>query len=275
MSSTETARDVLVDPAWIAEHLDDPAVSIIEVDVSPAAYDAGHVPGALLWDAYSDLRHPNYIPIDAADFAALASRSGLTHATTVVFYGYAAHLGFWLMKRYGHATVRLMDGSRDRWALAGHPWSTETPMPPASGYSPAEGTGELEIGVDELMATGDGRGPVILDVRSDAEFTGEQFWPSGAAAGAGRAGHIPGAVHMPHEELRDQAGEFKRPRELRELFSERGVVPERGVVTYCTIGNRAAQAWFALAYLLDFPAVRVYYGSWAEWGTLPETPVAT
>jgi thiosulfate/3-mercaptopyruvate sulfurtransferase len=115
---------------------------------------------------------------------------------------------------------------------------------------------------------------VILDVRSRAEFDGERFWPSGATEGAGRAGHIPGAVHVPGEMLRGEDGEFKTATELRTLYEAHGVASDRAVVTYCTIGNRAAQTWFALKYLAGYPNVRVYYGSWAEWGTLPDTPVA-
>lgn len=274
MRPSEVAGDVLVDPGWIAGHLDDPDLAVVEVDVSAAAYDAGHIPGAVLWNAYADLRDPEYAPIDAGEFESLASRCGLTPAATVVVYGYAAHLGFWLLKRYGHASVRLMDGSRERWPQSGREWSTEAPSAQPSRYALGDQGPDLEVGCDELLSAPEDPVPAMLDVRSAAEFSGECFWPSGAVESAGRAGHIPGAIHMPYEELRDRDGDFKRPDELRSLFAEHGVVPGRPVVTYCTIGNRAAQAWFALTYLLDFPDARVYYGSWAEWGTRPQTPVA-
>jgi thiosulfate/3-mercaptopyruvate sulfurtransferase len=114
---------------------------------------------------------------------------------------------------------------------------------------------------------------VILDVRSQAEYDGERFWPSGATEGAGRAGHIPGSVHLPIERLRSEDGRFRDPDEMRRALDERGVTPDRRVVAYCTIGNRASQAWFALNHLLDHPDAGVYYGSWAEWGSLPDTPV--
>jgi len=114
---------------------------------------------------------------------------------------------------------------------------------------------------------------VILDVRSDAEFAGERFWPSGATEGAGRPGHIPGAVHLRADLLRTGDGVYKSVAELRQLLQDRGVVPERGVVTYCTIGNRASEAALVLKYLLGYPDVRVYYGSWAEWGTRTETAI--
>ena len=128
----------------------------------------------------------------------------------------------------------------------------------------------LQGALPGVLGTG---GPVILDVRSDAEFAGERFWPSGATEGTGRPGHIPGAVHLRIDLLRTGDGAFKSAAELRQLLQDRGVVPERSVVTYCTIGNRASEAALVLKYLLGYPDVRVYYGSWAEWGTRTDTAI--
>src|SRR5882757_8774772 len=125
---------VLVDADWVAAHLDDPDVRVVEVDVSSAAYDEGHIPGAILWDAYKDLRHPDFSPIDKAEFEAVLARTALTPDTTVVFYGYAPVLGYWLLSRHGHERTKVLDGPRERWAEEGREWSTEVPEPGATSY---------------------------------------------------------------------------------------------------------------------------------------------
>ena len=269
------SAEALVGPDWVAAHLDDPDLRVVELDVSRAAYDTGHIPGAVLWNAYADLRRPDYSAIGEADFADLLVRSGITPASTIVFYGYAAHLGFWLMKRYRHQRVRLMEGPRERWQQAGHSWSLAEPTVASVAYElPDED--ERVVATRETVHSLIGRpAAVILDVRSDAEFTGERFWPSGATEDTGRAGHIPTAVHVGSDLLHTEDGLLKPPHELRSLFAERGIDPAQRLVTYCTIGNRASQAWFALTHLLGYPDVSVYYGSWVEWGKLAGTPIDT
>jgi len=267
--------DVFAEPAWLAEHLNDPRVRVVEVDVSRAAYEQGHIPGAILWNAYTDLHHADYSPLDRREFEDLLSRSSLAPNDTIVFYGYGHYLGFWLMKAYGHEHALVMNATREGWRNAGRPWTTDLPKPLISTYALPEMEATQLMSLDALQGTLGTGDPVILDVRSDAEFAGERFWPSGATEGAGRPGHIPGAVHLHADLLRTADGTFKNAAELRQLFQERGVVPERSVVTYCTIGIRASEAALVLRYLLGYPDARVYDGSWAEWGTRAEILIET
>jgi thiosulfate/3-mercaptopyruvate sulfurtransferase len=272
-ASRTALSDVFAESAWLVEHLSDPGVRVVEVDVSQAAYDQGHIPGAVLWNAYADLHHADYSPLDSREFEDLLSRSGLTPNDTIVFYGYGHYLGFWLMKAYGHEHALVMKGTREGWRNAGRPWTMDLPKPVTTTYALPEMQASQLMSLDVLQGTLGTGDPVILDVRSDAEFAGERFWPSGATEGAGRPGHIPGAVHLHADLLRTADGAFKNAAELRQLFQDHGVVPERSVVTYCTIGIRASETALVLRYLLGYPDARVYDGSWAEWGTLAETPI--
>ncbi|HEY7831214.1 MAG TPA: rhodanese-like domain-containing protein [Solirubrobacteraceae bacterium] len=269
----------IIDAAWIAEHLGDPGVQLIEVDVSPAAYTTGHIPGAVLWNAYTDLRGPDYKTIALGDLERLLSRSGCTPSSTLVFYGYGAALGFWLMKAHAHHDARLLIGSREQWALAGGEWSTQVPEPPeptaTSSYplvAPSEDLFASQAAVEG--AIGDPN-QILLDVRAELEYSGERFWPSGATEDVGRAGHLPGAISVPIDLLRTGEDTLRSPEDLRDAFENAGVSSDKQVIVYCTIGNRASQAWFALKYLLAYPKVSVYYGSWVEWGNATDTPVET
>jgi thiosulfate/3-mercaptopyruvate sulfurtransferase len=274
LADNTALAEVLAQPIWLAEHLDDPDVRVVEVDVSRVAYDQGHIPGAILWNAYTDLHHKeDYSPLERSEFEELLRRSGFTADTTIVFYGYGPYLGFWLTKAYGHQRALVLGGTRQEWREAGLPWTTALPEPVPSTYTlPAAEVTQL-ISLEALQATLGSGNPLILDVRSQAEFAGERFWPSGATAGAGRPGHIPGAVHLHTDLLHTADGAFKSAAMLRQLFQERGVAASRSIVTYCTIGARASEAALVLRYLLGYPDVRVYDGSWAQWGTQAQTPI--
>jgi len=273
MTLSQLQPEVEVDASWISAHLGDTRVRFVEVDVSPATYDQGHIPGAILWDAYADLRDSAYRPVPPPELQRLLSRSGITPETTVVFYGYAAPLGFWLMKAHGHGDVRMLTGSRDQWLEVGQPWSADVPRLNESAYPlPRQDAGILASRGAVEAAIGK-PGALVLDVRSQSEYMGERFWPSGATADAGRSGHIPGAVSVPIDSLRQESGAPKSAQELRPIFEGAGVTKDKAVITYCTIGNRASEAWFALKYQLGYPSVRVYYDSWAVWGKLLDAPI--
>jgi thiosulfate/3-mercaptopyruvate sulfurtransferase len=264
---------VIVDAAWVAAHLADPNVEVVELDVSRAAYDAGHIPGAVLWNAYSDLRDSGYTPIGRAELERLLTRSGISPDTTLVFYGYGAVLGLWLMKAHGHADVRMLAGPRDQWTKAGGEWGTDVPEPMESSYPLSEAKADtLASRSAAEAAIGDPR-QVLLDVRAESEYDGERFWPSGATEDVGRSGHIPGAVSLPIGLMCNDDETLKPAEELHLLLEGAGITSDTQVITYCTIGNRASRAWFALKYLLDYADVSVYYGSWAEWGKAADTPI--
>jgi thiosulfate/3-mercaptopyruvate sulfurtransferase len=273
--SPESGHGSTVDVDWIAAHLGDPGVRLVEIDVSRGSYDEGHIPGAVLWNAYADLRDPNYKPVGLAELGRLLSRSGITPETCVVTYGYSAPLGFWLLRAHGHEDVRMLMGLRDQWARMGHEWSTDAPAVAESAHPPVVVKDDSLASREAVQGAIDDPAQLVLDVRAEGEYTGELFWPSGATDDVGRAGHVPGAVSVPIGLLRNEDGTLRSADELRGVFEQAGVTKDKALITYCTIGNRASEAWFALKYLLGYPDVRVYYGSWVEWGKATDTPIET
>jgi len=274
--SLTTLAEPLVETEWLTTHANDADLRIIEIDVSRTAYEASHITSALLWNVYTDLLQPNYRIIEREAFATLLGRSGITPETTVVVYGYGASLGFWMLRYYGHTRVSFLNGSRRKWLDQQLPMSSEVPEVAPTAYS----IGDFANVADEIRAShaqvAEAIGNVnigLMDVRSMAEYTGERFWPSLPPAGDQRGGHVPGAVLMPIEDTWRDDGSFKPIDELRAFYASRGFTPNKEIITYCAVGGRASQAWFVLTCLLGYPRVRVYDGSWIEWGLLPGAPV--
>jgi thiosulfate/3-mercaptopyruvate sulfurtransferase len=264
----------LVSADWLAGHLDDPGVRVIEVDVSPKSYDEGHIPGAVFWDIYKALKDPSYRLVDASALESILSSSGITASTKVVLYGYGPALGYWLLKLYRHLDVSVLNLSKRRWQEDGRPWTTDVPEPTATQYRLPEPNNKIRSLQPEVAASISAADRTILDVRSEAEFRGERFWPSGAPESVGRAGHIPGSRNVLLDAVVNADGSYADVQALRETFPA-DLGDAQNVITYCTIGNRASVAWFALSELLGRNNVRVYDGSWAEWGFMPESPIET
>ena len=273
VATVQAGRLSLAQPEWLAAHLHDPAVRVVEVDVSSRAYDEWHIDGAVLWNVYQDLKDADYRLVDTASVERLLARSGISPDSTVVFYGYAPAMGFWLMKLCGHQDVRILDCSRDAWQVEGRAVNSQATEPAAARYVLPEQDGRLRADHTAVRNAIGAPGETLVDVRTWDEYRGERFWPSGGLEPGGRAGHIPSAVHQPIDGLYDERGSFRPVTDLRAVFSAVDLDGGEELISYCTIGGRACTAWFVLTYLLGRDHVRVYDGSWAEWGRMAGAPV--
>jgi thiosulfate/3-mercaptopyruvate sulfurtransferase len=273
--------EALVSTEWVAAHLDDPSIRIVESDEDVLLWDVGHVPGSVKVDWHSDLNHPlqrDYLDSDA--FAKLMRDKGISPETTVVFYGdknnWWATYALWVFRLFGHDRVRVMDGGRKKWEDEGRPLVTDAPSyPPADYPVPARDDEKIRAFREDVMEHIRGNG-ALIDVRSPEEYRGERLhMPDYPQEGAMRGGHIPGAKSMPWARaVNPDTGEFRNAEELRELYEQQcGLSADKDVIAYCRIGERSSHTWFALTYLLGYPSVRNYDGSWTEWGNAVRAPI--
>jgi thiosulfate/3-mercaptopyruvate sulfurtransferase len=275
---SDYAKDVLVEPEWLQEHLDDESIRIVEVDENPTLYAEAHIPGAIGFDWKEDLQDQvkrDFLGPEA--FGELFGSNGISNEHTIVLYGdrnnwFAAYT-YWYLKYYGHEKVLLVNGPREKWIADGRPTSAERPSYAPASFIAQPGDDAIRARREEVLAAIDA--PTrLVDVRSPAEFAGEIISPAGyEQEGAQRAGHIPGAASIPWAQAVKEDGTFKSADELTELYQGKGVLNGQDIIAYCRIGERSAHTWFVLHELLGRERVKNYDGSWTEWGNLVGVPV--
>jgi thiosulfate/3-mercaptopyruvate sulfurtransferase len=273
--------EVLVDTQWVEEHLDDNQVRIVEVDYDPKSnYNLGHIPTSILIDWRKDVNDPITRDIlNIHDFQTLLQINGINNNTTVILYGdfnnWFAAFAFWVFKYYRYKDVRLLDGGRKKWLEEDRPISKEVVNYPKGDYQLDE---KIEPNDDIRAFLGQVKNALVsrrnfqlslVDVRSEAEYRGEiTAPPEYPTEGAQRGGHIPGAKNVPWAQVIKDDGTFKTVEEIRKLYEEQEITKDKDIITYCRIGERSSHTWFVLKYLLGYPNVKNYDGSWTEWGNL-------
>lgn len=270
--------DALVDTTWLAEHLEDPAIRIIDVDEDVFAYDKGHIPGAVGWKWFSDLHDPVRRDfIDQAELTALLRNSGVGNEMTVILYSgnnnWFAAYAYWLLRYLGFDRVKLLNGGRQKWELESRELETGVPSYP-HGDVKISGPVRKELRAlrDEVLSSaGDA---AFVDVRSPEEYRGEKLAPDHLPQEQAQVpGHIPGAINVTWSKAANEDGTFRSPDELRALYEAEGVTGDRKAIAYCRIGERSSHTWFVLKELLGYELVKNYDGSWTEYGSLVGAPV--
>jgi thiosulfate/3-mercaptopyruvate sulfurtransferase len=277
-TSDYASPEVLVSTEWVLAHHKDPEVVIAEVDVNTAAYNEGHIPGAIGWAWNSQLcDNVRRDILSQEQFEALMSSSGITSDTTVVIYGdnnnWFAAWAFWQMKIYGHKDVRIMNGGRKKWLSEGRELSMEEPKVTPTTYRASKADLSLRAFLPQVQEAQKQAKASMVDVRSPQEFTGEILAPPGLPETCQRGGHIPGARNIPWSKACNDDGTFKTFDELKTIYGSEGIDGSTPVIAYCRIGERSSHTWFVLKYLLGLKNVTNYDGSWTEWGNLVGAPV--
>src|SRR5690606_5877328 len=272
--------DVLVSTEWLAQHLDDPSIRIIESDEDVLLYDMGHIPNAQKVDWHADLNDPirrDYVSREA--FQKLLRSKGIDESKTVVFYGdknnWWATYAFWVFQLFGFTNAKILDGGRTKWEQEGRAMTTDVPSFPETQYrAPERDDARIRAFRDEVRQHMEARKPMV-DVRSPDEYTGRKtHMPEYPQEGVLRGGHIPGAKNVPWARAANSDGSFKSADELRAIYEQEcGFTPDPDIVAYCRIGERSSHTWFVLSYLLGYPSVRNYDGSWTEWGNSVRLPI--
>ncbi|MGA8563359.1 MAG: sulfurtransferase [Nitrososphaeraceae archaeon] len=273
-----THPEVLVDTNWVDQHKNDPKVRVAEVDYDPTAnYTLGHVPGSVLIDWKADINDPltrNIITKQACE--SLLQRVGVNDDTTLVLYGdfnnWFAAFAFWVFKYYGYKDVRLMNGGRKKWLEEDKPVTKDIPSHAKGNFKASEPDSSIRVFLRYVRDTLGSK--ILVDVRGPKEFTGEILAPPEyPTEHAQRGGHIPGAVNIPWAQAVNEDGTFKSADELQKLYQSKGVAADKEVISYCRIGERSSHTWFVLKYLLGYPNVKNYDGSWTEWGNMIDNPI--
>lgn len=273
--------EVLVSTEWVAAHLDDPNVRIIESNEDPLLYPSGHIPGAVQVDWTTDLNDPvrrDYL--DKEGFEKLAARIGITHDTTVVFYGdknnWWATYAFWVFQLFGHTNARVMDGGRTKWEKESRELTREVKSYPSTHYTAPDRNDQDIRAFREQVLQHVRENKPLVDVRSPDEYSGKLLHMANyPQEGALRGGHIPGAQSIPWARAANpDDGTFKPADELKAIYlEEKGLKANDDIIAYCRIGERSSHTWFVLKYLLGFEKVRNYDGSWTEWGNSVGVPI--
>ena len=274
--------EMLVSTDWLAAHLDDPSLRVVESDEDVLLYDVGHIPGAQKIDWHQDLNDPvqrDYVSRE--QFQALLRRKGIDTSTTVIFYGdknnWWAAYAFWVFRLFDfpESQLRLLDGGRAKWEQEGRPMTVEVPTVAPSSYTAPERSDERIRAFFAVTKAHMEAGRPLIDVRSPDEYTGKRtHMPEYPQEGTLRGGHIPTARSVPWARAANPDGSFKPADELRAIYEgEAGLRPDQDVVTYCRIGERSSHTWFVLTYLLGYDRVRNYDGSWTEWGNAVRAPI--
>ncbi|MGY9072803.1 MAG: sulfurtransferase [Acidimicrobiales bacterium] len=277
-NSERAAVGPLVSVGWLAEHLDDPQVRIIDVHLDPVPYEEGHIRGAVAWPAIGSLIDADYRhDFDAEHVTELLERTGIDRDTIVV--ATSDHLAlapwaYWYLKSVGYDRVVVLDGGPSKWLAEGHPLTAVVPEVAPTTYQAPAFDSTRQARLADVRAAVDDEAAVLLDVRTPEEWDGEIFMQTPAVADE-RAGHIPGAVHLFYGQAHQPDGTFCPTAELAALYADHGVRPDQAVITYCAVGMRSAHTWFVLSEMLRYPDVRSYDRSWNEWGRLPDTPIET